>query len=315
MPTNPNVLVDRDKYIGGSEIASILNISPFKTRWELLQEKAGILKSEFSGNVYTRYGDVMEEKIRNYINKDLKEPFKEDTTIVEHEIINFRCNHDGLNSDTNLEIKTTSQVHENLVDYKYYVVQLLWGMILAKRPKGVLAVYDRPEDFNEEFDEKRLQIFEITIMDFTGWVQEIIEETEKFIVELAKLKENPFLSEVELLPQDIQTRVNALQRMEEQIAFAKKIQEKYEEEKEKLLQEMKKLDKTSIETPNGTKITLVKGKPDEEVEEEYYDESKFALENAELWNKYHDVLELYKETKKVIKKGRKDSLRITIPKN
>ena len=315
MATNPNVLVDRDKYIGGSEIASILNISPFKTRWELLQEKAGIVVSEFNGNIYTRYGDVMEEKIRNYINKNLEDPFYESTTIVNHEIIDLRCNHDGLNSDTNLEIKTTSQIHEEIVDYKHYVVQLLWGMILAKKNKGILAVYKRPEDFNEKFDEKRLQVFEITTNDFQDWQKEIVDEVEKFIEELAKLKENPFLSETDLLPQDIQTRINALQRMEEQIAFAKKIQEKYEEEKEKLLQEMIKLDKTSIETPNGTKITLVKGKPDEEIEEEYYDESKFALENAELWNKYHDVLEHYKSTKKAIKKGRKDSLRITIPKN
>ena len=57
MPTNPNVLINRDKYIGGSDISAIMGISPFKTRWEVLQEKAGLLESEFTGNKYTEYGD------------------------------------------------------------------------------------------------------------------------------------------------------------------------------------------------------------------------------------------------------------------
>lgn len=318
MPTNPNVLKDRDKYIGSSEIAAILNISPFKTRWELLQEKAGITIEKYHAVAYEEYGQKMESKIRNYINKKhslgLKEPFYESTTTKKHDVIDLRCNHDGLNIDTNLEIKTTSQVHEELIDYKYYVVQLLYGMILANKDKGILAVYDRPEDFSEEFDEERLQIFEIGVDDFKDWQEEIKNEIEDFCEDLSKLKENPFLQEQDLLPQDIQSRINILVAMEEQIAFAKKIQQKYEEEKEKLLQEMIQQNLPKIETPNGTKITVVKGKPDEEVEEEYYNEDKFIEENPELHEQYHNKLAEYKEIKKVIKKGRKDGLRITIPK-
>lgn len=316
MATNPNVLIDRDKYIGGSEIAAILGISKFKTRWELLQEKVGITISEFTGNIYTEYGDKMESKIRDYINTlgISKTPFVEDTIAISGKVIGKRCNYDGLSKTHSLEIKTTSDVHERSCDYKYYVVQLLWGMILGKRKTGILAVYHRPDDFNEEFDEKRLQIFKIKIGDYKEWEKEIEIEVDRFIQDLEKLKENPFLQEQDLLPQDIQSRINALVAMEEQVAFAKRVQEKYEEEKEKLLQEMIKSNMDTFQTPNGTKITWVKGVPDREVEEEYYDENKFALENAELWNQYHDILENYKGIKKVVKKGRKDSLRITIPK-
>ena len=32
---------DRDKYIGGSDIPVIMNLSPFKSRFDLLLEKAG----------------------------------------------------------------------------------------------------------------------------------------------------------------------------------------------------------------------------------------------------------------------------------
>lgn len=316
MATNPNVLVDRDKYIGGSEISAILGISKFKTRWELLQEKIGITTSEFVGNIYTEYGDVMEAKIRDYINTLglSKTPFKEDTIAISGDVIGKRCNYDGLSKTHVLEIKTTSDIHERLCDYKYYVVQLLWGMILGKRKNGILAVYHRPDDFNDEFDAKRLQIFKIKIGDYKEWEKEIEIEVDRFIQDLEKLKENPFLQEQDLLPQDLQSRINALVAMEEQVAFAKRVQEKYEEEKEKLLQEMIKTNQETIQTPNGTRITWVKGSTDREVEEDYYDEDKFIAENAELHERYHNTLAMYKETKKVIKKGRKDSLRITIPK-
>ena len=64
-----NVKVDRDKYIGGSDIPIIMGISQFKTRFELLLEKAGLKENTFDGNEYTEYGNIMEPKIRDYINK------------------------------------------------------------------------------------------------------------------------------------------------------------------------------------------------------------------------------------------------------
>ena len=37
-----DVTKDRDKYVGGSDVPIIMGLSPFKTRFELAQEKAGI---------------------------------------------------------------------------------------------------------------------------------------------------------------------------------------------------------------------------------------------------------------------------------
>ena len=130
-PTNQNVLVDRNLYIGGSEISTIMGINPFKTRWQLLQEKAGLVESEIVDNAYVDYGSEMEKYIRDYVNfldeyKD--DQFYEDTLVKEEDIISIRCNVDGRNSNTILEVKTTSQIHDNLDDYKYYLVQLLYYM-------------------------------------------------------------------------------------------------------------------------------------------------------------------------------------------
>ena len=55
---------DRDKYIGGSDIPVIMNLSPFKSRFDLLLEKAGYKEDTFEGNVYTEYGNKLEPKIR-----------------------------------------------------------------------------------------------------------------------------------------------------------------------------------------------------------------------------------------------------------
>ena len=59
-----SVKENRDLYIGGSDIPKIMGISTFQTRWELLQEKAGLLENSFEGNSYTEYGNKMEPKIR-----------------------------------------------------------------------------------------------------------------------------------------------------------------------------------------------------------------------------------------------------------
>ena len=153
---------DRDKYIGGSDLPIIMGISPFKTRFELLQEKAKVIENEFTGNDFTEYGNTMEPKIRNYINESIKDKF------IEGKHINgdIRIHTDGENKTTILEIKTTSQIHEKVDDYKIYLVQLLFYMQETKKKKGILAVYERPKDFDEEFDPFRLTTYEINIKDY-----------------------------------------------------------------------------------------------------------------------------------------------------
>ena len=63
-----SVKQDREKYIGGSDIPVIMNISPYKSRFDLLLEKAGYKTDMFEGNIYTEYGNQLEPAIRDYIN-------------------------------------------------------------------------------------------------------------------------------------------------------------------------------------------------------------------------------------------------------
>lgn len=296
------VVKERYKYIGGSDLPIILGISPFKTRYDLLLEKAQIKENDFEGNEYTEYGNKLEPVIREYVNATLysKDRFKEDVLIKG----NRRANFDGINKTAVLEIKTTSQIHEDVNDYKIYLAQLLFYMDLAEKEKGILAVYERPEDFNTDFDEKRLTLHFIDKDNFKDLIREINEGVDKFLEDLEKLKANPFLTEEDLLPKDITTQANAVLKLEESVINAKKIIEQYEKAKEELRLLMEENNVKKWETPNKVKITLVNGTEDTEIEA--FDETKFKEEHEEMYNKYL--------TKK-IKKGRKGSLRITLPKD
>lgn len=186
---------DRNLYIGGSDIPIIMGISPFKTYYQLLKEKVGIEQPEKVENEYVEYGNVMEEKIRDYINQDTGFNYAEDKLING----DIRCHVDGFNGQTILEIKTTSKIHKRLRTYKYYLVQLLFYMINYQVKNGVLAVYERPKDFDTNFNEKRLTTYEINIEEFQDWVEEINKAIEKFRVDKKRLEENVLLGEEDFI--------------------------------------------------------------------------------------------------------------------
>lgn len=296
-----NVTIDRDKYIGGSDIPIIMGISSFKTRFDLLLEKAGLKDNDFTGNAYTEYGNVLEPKIRDYINSLglSKKTYREDKKIID----DIRCHVDGFNGETVLEIKTTSQVKENVEDYKVYLVQLLFYMQYMNVSKGLLAVYERPEDFNEEFDCNRLQTYYIDIDNFKELLEQINKAVDQFRIDLEKIKENPFITEQELMPTDLTELSNKIVVLENKLAEMKKIEAESKELKVQLKAAMEDNNIKKWETPNGVKITLVADGEDKEVLK--FNEDKFKEENEETYNKYL-------ETK--IQKGKAGCVKITLPK-
>jgi len=182
---------DRNLYIGGSDIPIIMGISPFKTYYQLLKEKVGIEEPEHVENEYVEYGNVMEEKIRDYVSQVHDTCFKEDKLINE----DIRCHVDGFNGSEIIEIKTTSKIHKKVRTYKYYIVQLLFYMINYNVEYGYLEVYKRPKDFNEEFDSDLLTEYCINIEDYQDWVEEIKQAIEKFRKDKKRLEENVLLGE------------------------------------------------------------------------------------------------------------------------
>lgn len=293
------VTVDRDKYIGGSDIPIIMGISQFKTRFDLLLEKAGIKENDFNGNKYTEYGNVMEPKIREYVNKSFDKEF------IEGKHINgdIRVHTDGEDKDCILEIKTTSQIHEKLEDYKVYLVQLLFYMQETKKCFGYLAVYERPEDFNEEFDSNKLHIYRLEIKDYKDLLEQINNAVEQFRIDLAKVKENPFITEEELVPVDLTELSNKIVVLENQLVEMKKIEMQSKELKMQLKAAMENKNIKKWETPNGVKITLVADSEDKVIKK--FNEALFKKNNLDLWDEYSE---------EVVQKGKAGYVKITLPK-
>ena len=283
-----SVKQDRDKFLGGSDIPIIMNLSPFKSRYNLLLEKAGFKEDDFNGNIYTEYGNTLEPFIRDWINADLKkDKFIEGKHTREaegEEIIGVRIHTDGENSDSILEIKTTSQVYDSVNDYKLYLVQLLYYMVLTGKDNGLLAVYERPEDMSIEFDSRRLHLYPIKLKDYEELINEINNAIELFIEDLKKVKANPFITESDLLPAEIPDITERILAFESQLEYLKQVEKTVKSEKERLKKAMQAANVKSYTTPNGYKITLVED--GEDSIKKAFDEAAFKKDNEDLYKNY-----------------------------
>lgn len=299
-----DVSENRAKYLGGSDIPVIMDLSPFRSRFELIKEKALGIESDFTGNEFTEYGHIMEPKIRDYLNETLGANFVEYRSIDEQNAV--RVHLDGYDPEreggTVLEIKTTSQIKKDLDDYVAYKVQTIYYMDKVNAKSGIVAVYDRPEDFSEEFDENRLFIFGIYMEDEA--TQELARKIEKavevFKQDVEKLRQMPGLEEKALTPIDVTELARAY------VAKADEI------EREKMeLNLLGSLIMDKMETMarkkyivEGYRIAYVEPKESRTELKESFDTELFRTENQELYKKYTKL-----ENKKI--PGRKGSLRFT----
>lgn len=299
-----DVTIDRNLWIGGSDIPVIMGISPFKTRYELLLEKAGLREDDFEGNRYTVYGQQLEPQIREYINGQMPTGGKFEPNKVTNGDI--RCHTDGFNGHCVLEIKTTSHIYETLDEYKIYLVQLLLYMQENKVKSGLLAVYKRADDFNTDFSPENLSIFEVDMEDYKTLMEEINAEITQFRADLERLKENPLLSEADFQSSELVALSNKALALEYRMAEFKALEKQYKDMKQQLFEAMTKHNVKSWKMPNGTKITRVDGVAASEEMVTEFDVDTFKEENTELFEKYQKTV-----TKK--KSGRAGYVKITMP--
>lgn len=283
-----DVSQDRDKYIGGSDLPVICGISKFKTRWQLLLEKAGLEESPFTGNRYTEYGHYIEPYIRDHIN------LVYNTQFVPNRVINgdIRCHTDGFNGECVLEIKSTSDIYASVDGYKVYLVQLVKYMEQNEVDKGILAVYERPDNLSREFDAQRLQVFEIRLEDYRNLLDYVNREIDKFRSDLERLKENPLLSEQDFLPAgNLVVLAEKVAKLENQLAALKEIEIQCKEAKKALYNEMLKRKVKSWTMPNGTKLTMVLETPAGTKTVTEFDTEAFKAECPGIYQKYLKTVE------------------------
>lgn len=280
-----DVTLNRDRGIGGSDIPAVMGISPFVTRMDLLKYKLGIAENEFKGNEFTEYGNELEPKIRDYINS-LGYDFQPDYIEESHEPLDRYYHADGFDDETEtvLEIKTTGEVH-SLLGYKKYLVQLLYGMKLFGVEEGILAVYNRPDDFDPDFDKERLQIFYIGMEDYESLLAEIDHAVAQFNTDFLFMEDNPWADDADLPSRSaLMPLQNRLLEIEPLIVGANAIVKEYDEIKKQLCEQMEEHGIKSWTMPSGTKVTLVPKGEDKVVKA--FDESRFAEEHEDLYDEY-----------------------------
>lgn len=305
---NPNVTIDRHKYVGGSDLPTILGLNAkYGTSiFEFAKEKAGIIPNTFKGNQFTKYGQKMEPVIRDYINSKYQVNYVEDTVIDEKR--HYRGNTDGIDRLADipiLEVKTFG----NELDVDYYSAQCQFYMETFNQPRCLLVGYKRPEDFytgvdydlenddsyfNLEFDEKNIVEYEIQ-RDSQSWGK-IEERIIAFKKAVDKLRKNPNMTEKEFnkifYGNDLIKMSNKLSKLESSLSRYKTIESEYKKIKEELYKVFDERGIISFDT-GSLKITKVEPTTYDTIS---IDTEKLKKENKEIYDKY-------KVTKTTNKKG------------
>lgn len=304
---------NREYYLGGSDIPVVLGISKYKTRFQLLKEKAKLVPvAPVFVNQAITYGNTMEPKIRDYLNEDrdpcdkfnewkFERPFKDSD-------LRARGHLDGYDATNKivLEIKTTGEFRgDDLRDYPEYLFQMLFYMEMP-RPKlkgGVLAIYLRPEDYNEVFDPTRLKVFTFTRDQVKAEIKRLNNEIDMFLADLQFIESNPEKSEIELINKEVATTAAKALAFEKKIAELKKAEDEYKTLKEELVKQMETYGVPTFEA-GGYQITLVAGTADS------VDKVKTCdFDTLELF--FPDAAEACVTTEEKKKSGHKASVRIT----
>lgn len=306
--SNPNVTVDRHKYVGGSDLPSILGLNAkYGTSiFEFAKEKAGIIPNSFKGNEYTKYGQKMEPVIRDYINSIYQVNYLEDTVIDTKR--GYRGNTDGIDRGADIPILEVKTFGEEL-DVDYYTAQCQFYMETFSQDACLLVGYKRPEDFytgvdyelenddsyfNLEFDETRI-VTHIIYRDPSVWVK-IEERIIAFKKAVEKLRKNHDMTEAEFnkifYGTDVIKASNKVARLETRLLKFKEIEKQHKQVKEDLYKLFEEKGILSFDT--GTmKITKVAPTSYDTVS---IDTAKLKEENEKIYNKY-------KVTKTTNKKG------------
>lgn len=136
----------RQKRIGGSEFASVLDVNPYKKRIELVLEKAGVIANTFEGNEATRRGEELENEIIAMFEDETGLSVTDEQrefTFNPLDSLDLVCHVDGITSnDAVFEAKTTDIKSKTWKDGipEYYKAQLIFNCALAKKEKAYIAV-------------------------------------------------------------------------------------------------------------------------------------------------------------------------------
>ena len=158
--TQEEWLALRSKYVGGSDAASVVGLSPYRSAYTLWAEKLGKIPP-FEGNLATEVGTFLEE----FIAKKFEQETGKKVRKVNQSILNSdypwaiaNIDRDIVGEDAGLEIKSTSEL--NMKSFKNgeypatYYCQCVHYLAVTGKKKWYLAVLIGNKEF-KVFEIKR----------------------------------------------------------------------------------------------------------------------------------------------------------------
>ena len=299
-----NVINERYKFIGGSDITIIFGKSSFKTREELLIEKYEQKEVEDISNIYIDFGNFMEPKLREFFNKKYNVNCQEFSKVDGAK----RANVDGLDIEKGMLIEIKTCNYDNFKsNFEKYNLQIQFYLDVLKLEKANLIVYNRPDNFVEIMENENYEV------DLDNYYEFEVEKDDVLINEINK-KIDAFLNDLEKLKlgctiYDLQsTKVNQLaEKLDNQLFLLKEVEENAKSMREKLYENMDAYNIDKLILLSGTQIKKVNQTQDKEEEVEELDIDLLKKEQPEIYEKY-----LVKKTK--VKKGKKGFVLIKLGK-
>lgn len=127
----------KSKTIGGSEVATVLGLNPYRKVKSLIAEKVGILDQSFTGNIATRWGTIFESITREWTQKVLlMDECIQETGSLEGTIERQRYSPDGLG---------VVQLINSNDELDYYVVLFEFKSPLRSLPDGKIPKHYMPQ--------------------------------------------------------------------------------------------------------------------------------------------------------------------------
>lgn len=280
-------LQQRQNGLGGSDIASILNLSPFKTPLDIYIEKTSPIDGiEQSNSQY--FGSLLEDVIRSEYARRMGVIISEPEIKFHNEKSFAFANIDGLvNDEYILECKTShfSKAHEWGEEFTdqiplYYLTQVAWYCFVYDLDRADIAVLIGGNDFriyhyhrNKHLENKIVNRAE------QFWYNNIVNKTPpdpREYSDLAKLYTNPQETEI-VATEDIVKKIDVIRNIEEQINKLEKQKQQYK------IDVMNYIGENSyLKDPLGNQIaTWKKAKARKE-----FDKESFKEKNKSLYNKY-----------------------------
>lgn len=150
-------LEDRRKSLGGSDIAPILDVSPFKTKYEVYEEKVNGIQNDLSQNNSVVWGNLLESVVAKRYEQVTGDKIYFPEEKYTHKDYPFLTGHPDallLDEKVGLEIKTASERNKHLWGDsgtteipEYYYPQIIHYMSVLDYDRWDLAVLIGGNDF------------------------------------------------------------------------------------------------------------------------------------------------------------------------